>query len=117
MTRESEQLLAEVLRTVKLNGSFDPAEVGEGIGLTKVQSASAARELANAGILVLGFDSAAHFSADYRKAHSKPVPKAPKAAKAPKTPKSGKSSDTEQATKAAGNTTGSASGNLKGRKK
>lgn len=87
MTKEAEQLLAEVLKTVHLNGSFDPAEVGEEIGLNKFQSESAARELANAGILVLGFDSAAHFSADYRKAHSKPAPKAPKAAASPKAAK------------------------------
>jgi len=69
MTREADQLMAEALRTVKLNGTFYPAEVGAQIGLDKGQSELAARALANAGILVLGFDCVAEFSPDYRKAH------------------------------------------------
>lgn len=75
MTKEADQMLAELLRTVKLNGSFDPAEIGDGIGLTKMQSEAAARQLSNAGILVIGFDSAAQFSPDYRKAHRPVEPK------------------------------------------
>jgi hypothetical protein len=76
MTKEAEQMLAELLKTVKLNGSFDPEEIGNGIGLTKVQSEAAARQLSNAGILVIGFDSAAQFSPDYRKANRPVEPKA-----------------------------------------
>jgi hypothetical protein len=75
MTKEADQMLAELLRTVKLNGSFDPEEIGDGIGLTKAQSEAAARQLSNAGILVIGFDSAAQFSPDYRKAHRPVEPK------------------------------------------
>jgi hypothetical protein len=77
MTKEAEQMLAELLKTVKLNGSFDPEEIGNGIGLTKAQSEAAARQLSNAGILVIGFDSAAQFSPDYRKANRPAAPKDP----------------------------------------
>ena len=64
-------LMAEALRRVKLDGSFSPAEIGRKIGLNKPQAEMAARALSNAGVLVLGFDSAAHFSPDFKKA-SKP---------------------------------------------
>jgi hypothetical protein len=70
MTKEAAQLMAEALRIVKLNGSFSPAELGSRIGLHKVQAEAAARSLSNAGVLVLGFDCAAHFSADFRKANA-----------------------------------------------
>lgn len=70
-------MLAELLRTVKLNGSFDPAEIGDGIGLTKLQAEAAARQLSNAGVLVIGFDSAAQFSPEYRKANRPAEPKDP----------------------------------------
>jgi hypothetical protein len=69
MTKEASQLMAEALRVVTLNGSFSPSEIGARIGLHKLQAESAARSLSNAGVLVLGFDCAAHFSPDYRKAH------------------------------------------------
>lgn len=67
MTKEANELMAEALRTVKLNGSFYPAELGARVGLDKGQSELAARALANAGVLVLGFDFVAEFSPDYRK--------------------------------------------------
>lgn len=67
MSTESDQLVAEALKRVGLGGSFSPSEVGAKIGLTKPQSEAAARSLSNAGVLVLGFDCAAHFSSDYRK--------------------------------------------------
>lgn len=67
MTSECEQLLAAALKRVSVDGSFSPSEIGLKIGLSKPQAESAARSLSNAGILVLGFDSSAHFSSDYRK--------------------------------------------------
>lgn len=70
MTDEANLLLTEALKRVTVRGSFDPAAVGKKLGLSKPQSESAARALANAGVLVLGFDSAAEFSSDYRKAHA-----------------------------------------------
>jgi hypothetical protein len=71
MTNEAEQLLAEVTRRVKLDESFCPVEIGAAIDLPKPKAEAAARVLANAGILVLGFDSAAEFTPDYRKARAK----------------------------------------------
>jgi hypothetical protein len=84
MTPEAEQLLAEALRVVGLRGSFDPEELGGKIGLNKGRAEAAARALSNAGVLVLGFDNAAHFSPDYRRAKSpaEPKVKASKKAKA-----------------------------------
>lgn len=85
MTDEASRLMNEALRTVKLNGSFSPAEVGAKIGLNKGQAEAAARDLSNAGVLVLGFDCAAFFSPDFRKAkapaavHAKPRKAAKKA--------------------------------------
>ena len=73
MTDEANLLLAEALKRVTVRGSFDPAAVGKRLGLSKPQAESAARSLANAGVLVLGFDSAAEFSPDYRKAHAGPA--------------------------------------------
>jgi hypothetical protein len=70
MNKNAEQLLAEALRVAKLNGSFFPATIGAKIGLTKAESEVAARNLSNAGILVLGFDCSANFSPDYRKMHA-----------------------------------------------
>lgn len=70
MTTEAEQLIAEALKRVKLSGSFSPADIGAKIGLNKSQAEVAARSLSNAGILVLGFDSAAHFSPEYKKARA-----------------------------------------------
>lgn len=70
MTEEANLLLAEALKRVTVSGSFDPASMGKRLGLSKPQAESAARALANAGVLVLGFDSAAEFSSDYRKAHA-----------------------------------------------
>ncbi|MDB5294156.1 MAG: hypothetical protein JWO31_139 [Phycisphaerales bacterium] len=78
MTNESERLLAAALKSVGLRGSFDPADVGAKAGLNRGQAEAAARSLSNAGVLVLGFDMAAHFSPDYRKAHT---PKEPKLSK------------------------------------
>ena len=74
MNKEAEQLMAEALRVVKLNGSFSPSEIGARIGFHKIQAESAARSLSNAGVLVLGFDCAAHFSPDFRKARESIAP-------------------------------------------
>jgi hypothetical protein len=76
MTNEATQLMAEALRVAKLDGSFSPAELGAKIGLKKPQAEAAARELSNAGVLVLGFDCSANFSPDYRKARAKADAKA-----------------------------------------
>jgi hypothetical protein len=84
MTKDASTLLAAAIKSATLTGSFSPAEVGARVGLDKVQSELAARWLANAGVLELGFDSAAHFTAEYRKAHA-PPPAAKKAA--PKAPR------------------------------
>jgi hypothetical protein len=82
MTNEASQLMDEALKRVKLNGSFSPEQIGARIGLSKSQSQVAARTLSNAGVLVLGFDYAAHFSPDFRKAKTpserKPVRKSKK---------------------------------------
>ena len=63
--------MAEALRVAKLDGSFSPAELGAKIGLKKPAAEAAARELSNAGVLVLGFDCSAYFSPDFRKARAK----------------------------------------------
>jgi hypothetical protein len=76
MTNEATQLMAEALRVAKLDGSFSPAELGAKIGLKKPQAEAAARELSNAGVLVLGFDCSANFSPDFRKIRSKADAKA-----------------------------------------
>lgn len=81
MTPEAEQLLAEALRVVGLRGSFDPEELGAKVGLNKGRAEAAARALSNAGVLVLGFDNAAHFSPDFRRAKSPAEPKATKSSK------------------------------------
>jgi hypothetical protein len=81
MTPEAEQLLAEALRVVGLRGSFDPEELGGKIGLNKGRAEAAARALSNAGVLVLGFDNAAHFSSDFRRAKSPAEPKVKSAKK------------------------------------
>ncbi|HWE03426.1 MAG TPA: hypothetical protein VG326_13555 [Tepidisphaeraceae bacterium] len=70
MTNEAEKMLEAALKRVKLGGGFDPAQMGARIGLNRAQSETAARALANAGVLVLGFDFAAHFSPAYRKSHT-----------------------------------------------
>jgi len=76
MTHDATQLMAEALRVAKLDGSFSPAELGAKIGLKKPQAEAAARELSNAGVLVLGFDCSASFSPDYRKVRAKADAKA-----------------------------------------
>ena len=76
MTSDAQQLMAAALKTVSLTGSFAPAEVGAKVGLDKRKSEAAARDLSNAGVLVLGFDTAAEFSPDFRKAHTRTAPKA-----------------------------------------
>lgn len=75
MTDDASTLLAAALKKATLQGSFSPAEIGAKVGLTKAQSELAARALSNAGVIVLGFDCAAHFSSDYRKAHAPPAAK------------------------------------------
>ena len=70
MTKEATQLMAEALERVTVDGAFSPAEVGAGIGLDRAQAESAARALSNAGVLVLGFDCAAEFTPDFRKAQA-----------------------------------------------
>jgi hypothetical protein len=76
MTKEATQLMQEALKRVSVSGSFSPAEIGAKIGMDKHQAESAARALSNAGVLVLGFDCAAHFSPDFRKAN-KPAARKP----------------------------------------
>ena len=73
MTNEAKRLLEKAMESVGLRGSFDPAELGAKVGLSRQQAESAARDLSNAGVLVLGFDLAAHFTPDYRKAHAPPA--------------------------------------------
>jgi len=73
MTDDANLLMAEALKRVTVSGSFDPVEIGRRVGLSKPQAQLAARALANAGVLVLGFDSAAAFSPDFRKANAKPA--------------------------------------------
>ena len=77
MNDDASQLMAEALKRVTVSGSFDPAEVGKRVGLSKPQAQQAARALANAGVLVLGFDSAAEFSPDFRKANAKAAGRKP----------------------------------------
>jgi hypothetical protein len=98
MNQEAQRMLTEAVRAVGLRGSFDPVELGEAIGLNRGQSETAARSLANAGILVLGFDNAAVFSPDYRKVHAPAVAKG-KAAKAEKPGKAEKSEEDERPVK------------------
>lgn len=81
MHKNAEQLLAAALRVIPLNGSFAPETIGAKVGLTKAEAEAAARQLSNAGILVLGFDCSANFSPDYRKMHAPPRPEAVKKAK------------------------------------
>ena len=76
MTNEASRLLAEALRVVKLDESFSSAELGAKIGMKRPQAEAAARELSNAGLLVLGFDFSAHFSPDFKKARVKADAKA-----------------------------------------
>ena len=81
MTNDASQLMAEALRVAKLDGSFSPAELGAKIGLRPAQAEAAARELSNAGVLVLGFDFDASFSPDFRRVQAR-AQHAPAAAKA-----------------------------------
>jgi hypothetical protein len=70
MTTDASQLLAMALKKVDLRDGFSPAALGAKIGLTRAQAEAAARTLANQGVLVLGFDSAAEFSADFRRSRA-----------------------------------------------
>src|SRR5690554_518948 len=70
MTPEATQLLAEMLRVVKLDATFSPLDVGARIGLTRTQAETAARVLANSGVLDVGFDFYAQFTPEFRKAHA-----------------------------------------------
>jgi hypothetical protein len=69
MTKDASQLMAEALKRVTVAGNFSPAEIGARIGLNRFQSEAAARALSNAGVLVLGFDCAAYFTPEFRKAN------------------------------------------------
>jgi hypothetical protein len=71
MTNEAQQLLAEALKRIRLSDGFSPEEIGARIGLDKPQAQAAARLLSNQGIVVLGFDFAAHFSPEFRKARAR----------------------------------------------
>ena len=85
MTADAEQLLTAALKKVDLHGGFQPAELGAKLGMSQPQADAAARVLANAGVLVLGFDRSAEFSPDFRKtrvpAAAKPAKKKPRARK------------------------------------
>jgi hypothetical protein len=74
MTPEADQLLAVALKKVDLRDGFSPAELGARVGLSKLQAQAAARLLANAGVLVLGFDQSAEFSDDFRRSRSASAP-------------------------------------------
>ena len=78
MTPEADHLLAIALKRVALRDGFSPAELGARVGLSQSQAEAAARELANAGVLVLGFDQSAEFSDDFRRARTPPAPVTPK---------------------------------------
>ena len=67
MSTDASELMAEAIKRVDLKGSFSPEEIGAKVGLSKPRAEAAARILSNQGILVLGFDCAAHFSPDFRK--------------------------------------------------
>ncbi|HZZ44270.1 MAG TPA: hypothetical protein VFE58_15150 [Tepidisphaeraceae bacterium] len=85
MTTEATTLLAAALKSATLTGSFSPTALGARCGLNELQALAAARYLANAGVLIIGFDSAAHFSPDYRKAHTPSTKKlTPKSKKSPR---------------------------------
>ena len=75
MTNEATRLMDAALKGIDLHSSFSPEELGSRIGLNKHQAESAARELSNAGVLALGFDCAAHFTADFRKVRTKAAQK------------------------------------------
>jgi hypothetical protein len=77
MTPEADRLLAVALKKISLRDGFSPAELGARVGLNKMQADAAARELANAGVLVIGFDRSAEFSDDYRRAKTAPAPVRP----------------------------------------
>jgi len=62
--------MAEALKRVKLSSGFCPVAMGARAGLNKLQAEAAARALSNAGVLVLGFDMSAQFSADFRKSRT-----------------------------------------------
>jgi hypothetical protein len=79
MTKEAALLMAEALRVAKLDGSFSPSAIGARIGLEKMQAELAARALSNAGVLMLGFDCAAHFTPEFRKANAPARPSAKRA--------------------------------------
>ena len=87
MTLEAEKLLAAAIEMVGLRGSFDPAEVGETVGLSRMQSEAAVRALSNDGVVELGFDMAAHFTPGYRKFLNPNEGKPVKVAKAKAAPK------------------------------
>ena len=74
MTKEAERLMAEALKVATISGSFSPEEIGARIGMDKLQAELAARALSNAGVLVIGFDCAAHFSKDFRKSREAAPP-------------------------------------------
>jgi hypothetical protein len=73
MSPEADRLLEIALKKVALRDGFSPAELGARVGLSKMQSQLAARALADAGVLVLGFDHSAEFSDDYRRSKSPAV--------------------------------------------
>ena len=76
MTTEVTTFLAAAIKTATLKGSFSPREIGRKVGLNPSQSEAVARSLANSGVLTLGFDSAAAFTPEYRKAYLKTHPDA-----------------------------------------
>jgi hypothetical protein len=87
MSPEADRLLAVALKKVGLRDGFSPAQLGARVGLSKFQSEIAARALADAGVLVLGFDHSAEFSDDYRRSKmssvAPPAKKRGRPAKAP----------------------------------
>lgn len=77
MSPEADRLLEIALKKVDLRDGFSPAELGARVGLSKLQSQMAARALADAGVLVIGFDHSAEFSDDYRRSKTPPAVVAP----------------------------------------
>ena len=72
MASDADRLLEIAMKKVGLRDGFSPEELGGKIGMNKLQAQVAARTLANAGVLVLGFDQSAEFSDDFRRSKAGP---------------------------------------------
>jgi hypothetical protein len=73
MASDADRLLEIALKKVGMRDGFSPEELGAKVGLNKVAAQAAARTLANAGVLVIGFDQSAEFSDDFRRSKTGPT--------------------------------------------